>query len=104
MISLHMLQLFLKAGILGASGRNTCELLATRKERNDYLFNFYLGRMNLNTFMELLRSPDSNVDALLLEYIEAEIAVLRERVKRRRKTTPKRLPSSWWWKVRYEPC
>ena len=94
MIGIHIVYLFFKEGILGASGRNTCELLTTRKERNDYLFNFYLGRMNLNTFMEFLRSPDSNVDAPLLEHIEAEIAVLRERVKRRRKTTPKRLPSS----------
>ena len=93
-ISIHIVYLFFKEGILGASGRNTCELLTTRKERNEYLFNFYLGRMNLNTFMEFLRSPDSNVDAPLLEHIEAEIAVLRERVKRRRKTTPKRLPSS----------
>ena len=94
MIGLHMLYLFLKEGVLDASGRNTCELLTNRKERNDYLFDFYLGRMNLNTFMEFLRSPDSNVDAILLEHIEAEIAVLREQVKRRRKTTPKRLPSS----------
>ena len=44
--------------------------------------------------MKFLRSPESNVDAILLEHIEAEIAVLREQVKRRRKTTPKRLPSS----------
>ena len=94
MIGLHMVYLFLKEGVLDASGRNTCELLTTRKERNDYLFDFYLGRMNLNTFMEFLRSPESNVDATLLEHIEAEIAVLREQVKRRRKTTPKRLPSS----------
>ena len=94
MISLHMMYLFFKEGILGASGCNTCELLTTRKERNDYLFNFYLGKVNLNTFMEFLRSPESNVDAPLLEHIEAEIAVLREQVKRRRKTTPKRLPSS----------
>ena len=94
MIGLHMVHLFFKEGILDASGRNTCELLTTRKGRNDYLFDFYLGRMNLNTFMEFLRSPDSNVDAILLEYIEAEIAVLREQVKCRRKTTPKRLPSS----------
>ena len=94
MIGLHMVHLFFKEGILDASGRNTCELLTTRKERNDYLFDFYLGRMNLNTFMEFLRSPYSNVDAILLDYIEAEIAVLREQVKRRRKTTPKRLPSS----------
>ena len=89
MIGLHMLYLFLKEGVLDASGRNTCELLTNRKERNDYLFDCYLGRMNLNTFMEFLRSPDSNVDATLLEHIEAEIAVLREQVKRRRKTTPK---------------
>ena len=94
MIGLHMVYLFLKEGVLDASGRNTCELLTNRKERNDYLFDFYLDRMNLNTFMKFLRSPDSNVDAILLEYIEAEIAVLREQVKRRRKTTPKRLPSS----------
>ena len=93
-ISLHIVYLFFKEGILGASGRNTCELLTNRKERNDYLFKFYLDRMNLNTFMKFLRSPDSNVDAPLLEHIEAEIAVLREQVKRRRKTTPKRLPSS----------
>ena len=94
MISINIVYLFFNEGILGASGRNTCELLTTRKERNEYLFNFYLGMMNLNTFMEFLRSPDSNVDAPLLEHIEAEIAVLRERVKRRRKTTPKQLPSS----------
>ena len=94
MISINIVYLFFNEGILGASGRNTCELLTTRKERNEYLFNFYLGMMNLNTFMEFLRSPDSNVDAPLLEHIEAEIAVLRERVKHRRKTTPKQLPSS----------
>ena len=93
MIGLHMVYLFFKEGVLDASGCNTCELLTTRKERNDYLFNFYLGKVNLNTFMEFLRSPESNVDATLLEHIEAEIAVLREQVKRRRKTTPKRLPS-----------
>ena len=93
-IGLHIVYLFFKEGILDASGRTTCELLTNRKERNDYLFEFYLDRMNLNTFMKFLRSPESNVDATLLEHIEAEIAVLREQVKRRRKTTPKRLPSS----------
>ena len=92
-IGLHMVYLFFTEGVLDESGRNTCELLTTRKERNDYLFNFYLSRVSLNTFMEFLRSPDSNVDAILLEYIEAEIAVLHEQVKRRRKTAPKRLPS-----------
>ena len=70
-----------------------CELLATRKERNDYLFDFYLDRVSLNAFMAILRSPDLNVDAILLEYIEAEIAALHVRVKRRRKTSPKRLTS-----------
>ena len=93
MIGLHMVYLLFKEGVLDESGRNTCELLTTRKERNDYLFNFYLGRENLNAFMEFLRSPDSNVDAILLEYIEAEMAALHVRVKRRRKTATKRLPS-----------
>ena len=94
MIGLHMVYLFFKEGVLDESGCNTCELLTNRKERNDYLFNFYLGRVSLNIFMEFLRSPDSNVDAILLEYIEAEIAALHARVKGRRKTTPKRLPSA----------
>ena len=80
MIGLHMVYLLFKEGVLDESGRNTCELLTTRKERNDYLFNFYLGRVSLNAFMEFLRSPDSNVDAILLEYIEAEIAALHVRV------------------------
>ena len=92
MIGLHMVYL-LKEGVLDESGCNTCELLTTRKERNDYLFNFYLGRVSLNAFMEFLRSPDSNVDAILLNYIEAEIAALHVQVKRRRKIAPKRLPS-----------
>ena len=92
-IGLHMVYLLFKEGVLDESRRNTCELLTTRKERNDYLFNFYLSRVSLNAFMEFLRSPDSNVDAILLEYIKAEIAALHVRVKRRRKTAPKRLPS-----------
>ena len=92
-IVLLMVYLLFKEGVLDEAGRNTCELLTTRKERNDYLFNFYLGRVSLNAFMAFLRSPDSNVDAILLEYIEAEIAALHVRVKRRRKTAPKRLPS-----------
>ena len=93
MIGLHMVYLLFKEGVLDESRRNTCELLTTRKERNDYLFNFYLGRVSLNAFIEFLRSPDSNVDAILLEYIETEIAALHVRFKRRRKTAPKRLPS-----------
>ena len=88
-IGLHMVYMLFKEGVLDQSGRITCELLATRKERNDYLFNFYLGRVSLNAFMAFLRSPDSNVDAILLQYIEAEIAALHVRVKRRRKTSPK---------------
>ena len=80
MIGLHMVYLFFKEGVLDESGRNTCELLTNRKERNDYLFNFYLGRVSFNIFMDFLRSPDSNVDAILLEYIEAEIAALHARV------------------------
>ena len=93
MIGLHMVYLLFKEGVLDESGCNTCELLTTRKERNNYLFNFYLGRVSLNAFMEFLRSPDSNVDAILHEYIEAEIAALHVRVNRRRKTAPKRLSS-----------
>ena len=93
MIGLRMVYLLFKEGVLDKAGRNTCELLTTRRGRNDYLFNFSLGRVSLNAFMAFLRSPDSNVDAILLEYIEAEIAALHLRVKRRRKTAPKRLPS-----------
>ena len=93
MIGLHLVYLLFKEGVLDESRRNTCELLTTRKERNDYLFNFYLGRVSLNAFMEFLRSPDSNVDGILLEYIEAEIAALHVRVKQRRKSAPKRLSS-----------
>ena len=54
-IGLHIVYLFFKEGILDASGCTTCELLTNRKERNDYLFEFYLDRMNLNTFMEVLK-------------------------------------------------
>ena len=93
MIGLHMLYMLFQEGVLDQSARNTCELLETRKERNDYLFDFYLCRVSLNAFMTFLRSPDSNVDSILLEYIEAEIAALHVRVKRRRKTSPKRLTS-----------
>ena len=50
-IGLHMVYLLFKEGVLDESGRNTCDLLTTRKERNDYLFNFYLGRVSLNAFM-----------------------------------------------------
>ena len=93
MIGLHMLYMLFQEGVLDQSARNACELLATRKERNDYLFDFYLGRVSLNAFMTFLRSPDSNVDSILLQYIETEIAALHVRVKRRRKTLPKRLTS-----------
>ena len=92
-IGLHMLYMLFQEGVLDQSAHNTCELLATRKERNDYLFDFYLGRVSLNGFLTFLRSPDSNVDSILLEYIEAEIAALHVLVKRRRKTSPKRLTS-----------
>ena len=81
MIGLHMLYMLFQEGVLDQSACNTCELLGSSKERNEYLFDLYLGRVSLSAFMTFLRSPDSNVHTILLEYIEAEIAALHVRVR-----------------------
>ena len=54
MIGLHFLYMLFKEGVLDQSVCDTCEMMGSRKERNEYLFDFYLSRVSVSTFMTFL--------------------------------------------------